>query len=134
VLLAEIDSSFSADRSDDDLSIAFGIEILAGRDTVPESFANTSTSGINIAVEIIDDRRYLRINQNANLRANSVVSKIWNHGFEYRSPYDYVPYRQVSVIAEISIAEIICECNLPVKVTCPESSRECPCPAECSCV
>ena len=45
MLLVEIDSSFNADRPDDDLSTAFGTETLAERDMVPEGFANTPTPG-----------------------------------------------------------------------------------------
>jgi hypothetical protein len=36
-------------------------------------------------VEVIGGGRYLRVGQSTNLRANSVISKIWNHGFVYRS-------------------------------------------------
>jgi len=85
VLLAEMDSSFNADRPDDDLSTAFGTETLAERDMVPEGFANTPTSRTDMPVEVIGGGRYLRVDQSANLRANSVISKIWKHGFKYRS-------------------------------------------------
>jgi DNA-directed RNA polymerase subunit RPC12/RpoP len=80
-----MDSSFNADRSDDDLSTAFSTETLAERDMIPEGFANTPTSTTDMPVEVIGGGRYLRVDQTANLRANSVTSKIWNHGFEYRS-------------------------------------------------
>jgi hypothetical protein len=80
-----MDSSFNTDRPDDDLSTAFGTETLAERDMVPEGFANTPTSRTDMRVEVIDGGRYLRVDQSANLRVNSVVSKIWKHGFEYRS-------------------------------------------------
>ena len=85
VPLAKMDSSFNADRPDDDLSTAFGTETLAERDMIPEGFANTPTSRTDMPVEVIGGGRYLRVDQSANLRANSVISKIWNHGFEYRS-------------------------------------------------
>jgi hypothetical protein len=52
---------------------------------IPEGFANTPTSRTDMPVEVIGGGRYLRVDQSANLRANSVISKIWNHGFEYRS-------------------------------------------------
>ena len=80
-----MDSSFNADRPDDDLSTAFGTETLAERDMIPEGFANTPTSTTDMPVEVIGGGRYLRVDQSAKLRANSVISKIWNHGFEYRS-------------------------------------------------
>ena len=79
-----MDSSFNADRLDDDLSTAFGTETLAERDMIPEGFANTPTSRTDMPVEVIGGGRYLRVDQSANLRANSVISKIWNHSFEYR--------------------------------------------------
>jgi hypothetical protein len=65
VLLSEIDSSFNADRPDDDLSTAFGAEILAERDMVPEGFANMPTPRIDMPVEVIGGGRYLRVVQSA---------------------------------------------------------------------
>ena len=35
-------------------------------------------------IELVGGRRFLRVNQTADLRAGSKVSKIWEHGFEYR--------------------------------------------------
>ena len=69
-----MDSSFNADRPDDDLSTAFGTEALAERDMVPEGFANTSTSRTDMPVEVTGGGRYLRVDQSANLRANSGVT------------------------------------------------------------
>ena len=63
MLLAEIDSSFNADRPDDDLSTAFGTETLAERDMVPEGFANTPTPRTDMPVEVIGGGRYLGVNQ-----------------------------------------------------------------------
>ena len=65
MLLAEIDSSFNADRPDDDLSTAFGTETLAERDMVPEGFANTPTPRTDMPVEVIGGGRYLRVDQSA---------------------------------------------------------------------
>ena len=65
MLLAEIDSSFNADRPDDDLSTAFGTETLAERDMVPEDFANTPTPRTDLPVEVIGRGRYLRVDQSA---------------------------------------------------------------------
>ena len=61
--MAEIDSSFNADRPDDDLSTAFGTETLAERDMVPEGFANTPTPRTDMPVEVIGGGRYLGVNQ-----------------------------------------------------------------------
>ena len=66
-------------------STAFGTETLAEKAMVPEGFANTPSSGTDMPVEVFGGVRYLKVDQSANLRANSVISKIWNHGFEYRS-------------------------------------------------
>jgi hypothetical protein len=35
--------------------------------------------------ELVGDRRFLKVDQTANLRAGSKVSKIREYGFEYRS-------------------------------------------------
>ena len=67
LLLAKMDSSFNADRPDDDLSTAFGTEILAKRDMIPEGFANTPGSRMDMPVEVIGGGRYLRVDQSANL-------------------------------------------------------------------
>ena len=85
MLLAKIDSSFDANEPDNDLSTAFGTETLAERDMIPEGFANTPSSRSEMPVDVIGGGRYLRVDQSANIRAGSVISKIWNHGFEYRS-------------------------------------------------
>jgi hypothetical protein len=80
-----MDSSFDADQPDDDLSAAFGAEALAERTTIPEGFANTPNSRTDMPVEVTGCGRYLKVDQSTNLRTNSLTSKIWNHGFEYRS-------------------------------------------------
>jgi hypothetical protein len=46
-----MDSSFNADRPDDDLSTAFGTETLAESDMIPEGFANTPTSRTDMVFE-----------------------------------------------------------------------------------
>jgi len=61
--------SANADRPNDDLSTAFGTETLAERDMIPRGFANTPTSRTDIHFEVIGGGRYLRVDQNANLRA-----------------------------------------------------------------
>jgi hypothetical protein len=76
-----MDSSFNADRSEDDLSTAFGTETLTERDMIPEGFANAPSSRTDTPVEVIGGGRYLRVDQSANLRANSVISKIRNPRF-----------------------------------------------------
>jgi hypothetical protein len=70
---------------DDDLSTVLGTETLAEREMVPEGFDNTPNSKDSMPVELVGDRRILRVDHTANLRAGSKVSKIWEHGFEYRS-------------------------------------------------
>jgi hypothetical protein len=63
----------------DDLSTALGTE---GREMVPEGFDNARDS---IPIEVVGGRRLLKVDQTANLRTRPKVSKIWEHGFEYRS-------------------------------------------------
>ena len=82
VLLAKIDPSFDANGPDDDHSTAFGTKTLAERDKIREGFANAPSSRSEMPVEEIGGGRHLRVDQSANMRANS---KVWNHGFEYRS-------------------------------------------------
>jgi hypothetical protein len=60
-----MDSSFNADRPDDDLSTAFGTETLAEKDMVPEGFENTLTSRTDMPVEVIGGGRYLRVDQSS---------------------------------------------------------------------
>jgi BED zinc finger len=76
-----MDSSFDSD----DLSTAFGTETLAEREMVPEGFDNAPNSRNSMPIELVSGRRFLKVDQTANLRAGSKVSKIWEHGFEYRS-------------------------------------------------
>jgi hypothetical protein len=67
---------------DDDLSTTFGPETLAERDMVPEGFDNTTRLSPSMSVEIWMNRRFLRVDQSANLGAGSAISKIWDHGFD----------------------------------------------------
>jgi hypothetical protein len=60
-----MDSSFD----DDDLSTTLGTETLAEREMVPEGFDNTPNSKDSMPVEFVGDRRFLRVDQTANLRA-----------------------------------------------------------------
>jgi hypothetical protein len=65
----------------DDLSSALGTETLAARDMVPEGFDNTSRAPVPTE-QLIQDRRYLKVDQSTNKRNSSKVSKIWQHGKE----------------------------------------------------
>jgi hypothetical protein len=67
-----MDSSFD----DDDLSTALGTETLAEREMVLDGFDNTLNSRDSVPVELVDDRRFLGVDQTINLRAGSKVSKI----------------------------------------------------------
>ena len=64
---------------------ALGTETLAGREMVPEGFDNAPNSRDSMLIELVGGRGFLKVDQTANLRAGSKVSKIWEHGFEYRS-------------------------------------------------
>lgn len=67
-----MDSSFD----DDDLSTALGTETLAEKEMIPEGFDNTPNSKDSMPVELVGDRRILRVDQTANLRVGPKVSKI----------------------------------------------------------
>ena len=68
---------------DNDLSSALGTETLAARDMVPEGFDNTPRARVPTE-QLIQGRRYLKVDQSANKRNGSKVSKIWQHGGERR--------------------------------------------------
>jgi hypothetical protein len=60
----------------DDFSSALGTETLAARDMVPKGFNNTLRAPASIE-QLIQSKKYLRVDQSANKRHNSKVSKIW---------------------------------------------------------
>ena len=73
------------DLSDDDLSTAMGIETLLAHDLVPEGLPACSTGLAEQQIHHIGGRaRYLVVNQSANRRHNSMVSKISQDGMELR--------------------------------------------------
>jgi hypothetical protein len=63
------------------------IETLAAGDTVPPGFENAPTSAVHnptqpiterdIAIELWDGRRFLKVERSVNLRARAKVSNIW---------------------------------------------------------
>ena len=57
----------------DDLSTALGTE---GREMVPEGFDNAPNSRDSMPIEVVSGRRFLKVDQTANLRAGSKVWKI----------------------------------------------------------
>jgi hypothetical protein len=69
---------------EDDLSTALGTESLAAKDMVPEGFDNTPRTR-RAPEQLIQGRRYLKVDQSANTRKNSKISKIWQHGSELRA-------------------------------------------------
>jgi len=75
---SSMDSSFDGD----DLSTALGSETLAEREIMPDNAPNSRDS---TSIELVGGGRFLKIDQTVNRRAGSKVSKIWEHGFEYRS-------------------------------------------------
>jgi hypothetical protein len=60
----------------DDLSTALCTESLAAKDMIPEGFDTTPRAG-GVLEQLIQGRRYLRVDQSTNKRNNSKVSKIW---------------------------------------------------------
>jgi hypothetical protein len=90
---------------DDDLSSAVDTETLVNRDLVPPGFDNaprTRTKGSQI--QIFDNRRYLKVERSTALRKSAKLSKIWNHGTEYRvlDAMHLDKYRRVSIVRAIS--------------------------------
>ena len=70
----------------DDLSTALGTETLADREMVPLGFKNTPGSSVDtLSIEIFEHRRFLKVERSAALRSRQKVSKIWDHGIEYRA-------------------------------------------------
>jgi len=50
-----------------------------------EDFDNVPNSRDSMLIELVSSRRFLKVDQTANLRAGSKGLKIREHGFEYRS-------------------------------------------------
>ena len=79
--LSNIGSPFDGD----DIPTALDTETLAGREVMLEGFDNVLNSKDNMPIELADGRRFLKVDQTANLRAGLKVSKVREHSFEYRS-------------------------------------------------
>ena len=78
-----MDTTYS-DLPDDDLSSAMGTETLLANSIVPEGLA-ASSKPPEIPVQVIGGVRYLRVEQSANRRNGSKISKIWQHRTEIRA-------------------------------------------------
>ena len=84
--MVDSDDLYGSMEVDDDLSTALGTETLADRDMVPPSFDNTPGSSANtLPIEIFERRRFLKVERSATMRSGQKVSKIWEHGIEYRA-------------------------------------------------
>jgi hypothetical protein len=66
-------------NDDDNLSTTLGTETLTVRDMVPEGFDNTPRAR-GLPEQIIQGKRYLVVEQSANKRHQSKISKIWQYG------------------------------------------------------
>ena len=66
----------------DDLSTAMDTETLAANDMVPEGFENRPHAPQEMRVEVINHRRFIRVDHTANQRYNSRISAIWDHGID----------------------------------------------------
>jgi hypothetical protein len=83
--MTDSDELYAGVGSDDDLGSAMGTETLAHRDLVTPGFDNAPTArSEDQQIEIFAHRRYLKVERSATLRKVAKVSKIWNHGTEYR--------------------------------------------------
>jgi hypothetical protein len=73
------------DLSDDDLSRAMGTETLLAHVLVQEGLPAFSKGPTEQQIHHIRGVRYLVVDQSANRRHNSKVSKIWQDGMELRA-------------------------------------------------
>jgi hypothetical protein len=69
-----------SDDAMSDLSTTMGTETLAANAMVPESFENRPHPPQEMRVEVINHRRFIRVDHTANQRYNSRISAIWDHG------------------------------------------------------
>jgi hypothetical protein len=70
--LSSMDSPFDGD----DIPTTLGTETLAGREMILEGFDNVLNSRDSIPIELVDGRGFLKVDQTADLRPGSKVSKI----------------------------------------------------------
>jgi hypothetical protein len=77
----ELDSDFL----NDDISSAMGTDTLVANDMVPEGFQASSGKRSDLPIQLINGKRYLTVDQSANQRHGSKVSKIWQYGTELRA-------------------------------------------------
>ena len=73
------------DLLDDDLSSAMGTETLLAHDLVPDGLSASSREPAEQQIHHIKGARYLAVDQTANRRHSSQVSKIWQYGIELRA-------------------------------------------------
>ena len=84
--MVDLDDLYGPMEVDNDLSTALSSETVADRDMVPPGFDNTpGSSADTLPIEIFERRRFLRVERSATLRSGQKVSKIWDHGTEYRA-------------------------------------------------
>ena len=73
------------DLLDDDLSSAMGTETLLAHDLVPDGLPASSREPAEEQIHYIKGARYQAVDQTANRRHGSQVSKIWQYGIELRA-------------------------------------------------
>lgn len=73
------------DLLDDDLSSAIGTETLLAHDLVSVGLPASSREPAKQQIHHIRGARYLAVDQTANRRHGSQVSKIWQYGMELRA-------------------------------------------------
>ena len=77
--------NIDTDLSDDDLSSATGTETLLARDLVSGALPTSTEVPAEHQVHHIGGIRYLAVDQSANRRHSSKVSKVWQDGLELRT-------------------------------------------------
>jgi hypothetical protein len=84
--MVDLDDLYGPMEVGDVLSTALGTETFADRDMALPGFDNTpGSSADTLPIEIFEHRRFLRVERSATLRSGQKVSKIWDHGTEYRA-------------------------------------------------
>jgi hypothetical protein len=82
--MAESDVSVSDYDFESRLSESLGTETLQARSMVPGRFRAPPETDSRDNLIWVDGKQFLKVNHAANIRMNSPVSEIWQHGAERR--------------------------------------------------
>ena len=82
--MATPDVEMHGSDSDSALSEPLGTDTLEARSMVPSAYRNTPDAEEVRTWVWVNGRQFLKVDHAANIRMNSPVSKIWQHGTEHR--------------------------------------------------